>query len=436
MKRAEFIAPAIAGTVFAGCVALYCRERPVYDLLLAWWGIAPFRIPFLDTDTFLSAIECARRGIDVYAVNPCDVLGRVYDYSPLWLAAAVLPVTRAWITPVGLALAVAFLLSLAALPMPAERRGRGLLIAAVLSTMSVYAVERGNSDIALYLLLLGAGLALARHSGRRGSPARRWCAYPLIVFAALLKFYPAAGLILAFRERRAVFLATALLSLLAAFVFVAVEWNDFVRALANIPPGSYFTDIYGAGNLPFGIAELIYTPSRAPLVRLLPPALLAILGARALWLAIVLARRPVLSVALGELPEREKLLLVTGAAMMAGSFFAGENIYYRGIYFLMVLPGLSALARRSAGDPCGAMCSNTAGLIVLVMWSEALRHAVIAARPLDLPAWHSVEAGFWIGRELIWWRIVAVLGGVLLRFVLSSPVWRGARSAAMAVPAS
>jgi hypothetical protein len=428
MRRADFMAPAIAGIIFAAFVALYHWARPAYDFLLTWWGIRPFRTPFLDTGAIVSAIECVRRGVDVYVTDPCDVLGRPHVYSPLWLAASVWPITRAWTRPVGLVLDIAFLLSLAALPMPAERRGRWMLVAATLSTMSVYAVERANSDIVIFLLLLCAGLASAQSSDRSGQAVWRRCAYPLILFAAFLKFYPAAGLILSFRERRAAFLTINILSLFAVLIFAATEWNGLVHVLTNIPTGSYYTDWFGARNLPFGVAALLYTPSRAPMVRLLPPVLLAILVAHTLWLATMLARRPVMSAALGKLPEREKVLLVIGAAMVTGCFFAGQNIGYRGIYFLMVLPGLLALAQRTAGDRCGEICANAAKLIALVMWSEALRHAIIAAHPLDHPALYIFEVAFWVGRELIWWRIVAVLCGILLRFVLSSPLWHKARS--------
>jgi hypothetical protein len=54
------------------------------------------------------------------------------------------------------------------------------------------------------------------------------------------------------------------------------------------------------------------------------------------------------------------------------------------------------------------------------MWSEALRHAIVAVGP----GWLIIDATFWIAKELVWWRIIATLGGVLLCFVLSSPVWR------------
>jgi hypothetical protein len=34
--------------------------------------------PLLDTHAVLAAIECHRLGIDIYAANPCDVLGRFH----------------------------------------------------------------------------------------------------------------------------------------------------------------------------------------------------------------------------------------------------------------------------------------------------------------------------------------------------------------------
>ena len=57
------------------------------------------------------------------------------------------------------------------------------------------------------------------------------------------------------------------------------------------------------------------------------------------------------------------------------------------------------------------------------MWSDVLRHIIFAAQPLYLPGWGVIAAAFWLTREVIWWYIVAVLGGILLCFVFISPVW-------------
>ena len=85
--------PAAAIAVFAIFAGLYFWAQPIYEIALTSYGIAPFRFPFLDTDAITAAIECYRRGVDVYIANPCDALGRPHVYSPLWLAASVLPVT-------------------------------------------------------------------------------------------------------------------------------------------------------------------------------------------------------------------------------------------------------------------------------------------------------------------------------------------------------
>jgi hypothetical protein len=423
MKAADLKAPVAALIAFSVLTIFYHWARPIYDFVLTWWGIEPLQSPFLDTGAIIAAAECFRHGVDVYIANPCDVFGRVHIYSPLWLAASLLPVTSAWTTPVGFMLDLTFLLSLAAISAPADTRGQWMLSAAVLSTMSVYAVERANNDLLVFLLLVFATLLLARSSARDESPAWRWCAYPLILLAAFLKFYPIVGLFVSLRERSRIFLLVTALALFSVFIFAITAGQDVARAIGIIPSGSYFTDWFGARNLPYGITWLIYSPSGEPLIHMLPLALLGILCSRALWISVTLARSETFSDALSGLPERQKLLLVGGAALVTVCFFAGHNVYYRGIFLLMVLPGLLALGRQLGGEDSGRMCSNSAKLILFIMWSEAIRHAIVSVRPLDLPLWHVLEAAFWIARELIWWRIIAVFSGVLAAFALSSPAW-------------
>src|SRR5215471_13500047 len=220
----------------------------------------------------------------------------------------------------------------------------------------------------------------------------------------------------------------ALLS--AICVFVAIAKDDLAHTAALIPFGSYYTDLFGAKNLPYGIAHLIYTPSRELIVGFVPPFLLAILCLRALWLAIGLARRPGLYTAFLALEDRERIWLILGSAIIAACFFAGQSAGYRGVFFLLVLPGLFGLAQCGEDDQAAGLVRQAPWLILFVMWSEALRHAIVAVGP----SWLIIDATFWIAKELVWWRIIATLGGVLLSFVLSSPVWRrgSADRAAMA----
>src|SRR5208282_2170579 len=81
--------PAIATAIFAAVYGLYAvGQTPLYRAILEAWGIGPYDFPFLDIHGELSAIECWRRGVDVYVTNPCDALGRLFDYSPLLLWAS------------------------------------------------------------------------------------------------------------------------------------------------------------------------------------------------------------------------------------------------------------------------------------------------------------------------------------------------------------
>ncbi len=94
--RSRLLAPSLGLALVAIFAALYAFDRPLYLHALAIYGIDPFRWPFVDTYSNLAAIDCARQGVDVYAADPCDVVGWRYNYSPLLLLAQALPIGRAW----------------------------------------------------------------------------------------------------------------------------------------------------------------------------------------------------------------------------------------------------------------------------------------------------------------------------------------------------
>src|SRR5579883_2729754 len=87
----RFAVPALATAVFAGLYALHLfGHNALYSGILTRWGVAPFATPFLDTQFVLSSLECAHRGVDVYLHDPCDVLARPFNYSPVLLWAQAL----------------------------------------------------------------------------------------------------------------------------------------------------------------------------------------------------------------------------------------------------------------------------------------------------------------------------------------------------------
>ena len=156
-------APTSALLVFLGMSYLYeYGSRQLYDVILKSYGISPFRFPFVDISGSLAAWECARQGVDVIVSDPCDVLHRGYTYSPLWMAAAGIPLGVRDTTAVGWSLDLMFVLSLTLVPPPRRLSELALVVAATLSTMVVFVLERANPDILLFMMALATGLLAER----------------------------------------------------------------------------------------------------------------------------------------------------------------------------------------------------------------------------------------------------------------------------------
>jgi hypothetical protein len=138
-----------------------------------------------------------------------------------------------------------------------------------------------------------------------------------------------------------------------------------------------------------------------------------------------------LSTALASLNGLERITLVIGSAVIGGCFFAGQSIGYRGVFLLLVLPGLLAISRRPASRDLRALGFGTSVVIVMLMWGECLRLALY--RALELPGLPAIVAGpvkvsFWLIRELGWWWTVSVMLTMLVDFLWGSPVLRWASS--------
>jgi hypothetical protein len=376
-------------------------------------GVEPFAFPFLDTHAVLAAAECGRQGIEVYLSNPCDALGRPHVYSPLWLA--IVPGslgTRAtgW---VGTGLDLLFLLSLTVVLRPRTAKELLILGSAAVSPMTVYALERANNDVAVFLLVICGAIVFAAPR-----PFRLF-SYGLFVAAGLLKYYPLVLLILVARERRRDALVTAAAAGFTVILFALAFYSELKAAVASIPAASsYFTDAFSARNLPFGFAEALAGGAYRILIAVsLLSALSGLAVARTLRTVRLLGRERL------DWAAGERQFLLIGGLLVVACFFAGQNIAYRGILFLPVLSGLVCLHRSIKDREVRRFCSRMIGAALFVMWEECFRralHAMISPVPGEGLS-SRVEVFFWIGRELVWWWLVVGLAALVLSFLWRSP---------------
>ena len=241
------------GFVLLGAMAwLYATGSELYGRILAYWTFMPLPSPFVDTAVIPGWLRCFREhGLIVYtdASWAACGLGPII-YSPLWLRLGFVPTDPAWTNWLGLGLVSLFLLSLGLLPASRRPGDRVVVILGTFSCLPVFAMERGNVDLIIFLLAVASGLCLGRALGRR------ILGYALMLVGGLLKFYPLVLLILLLRER-----LVALLVL--GFAAVAISTGsallllDELRRLTPVPGGAPFHNLWGARNLTTGFPVLL-----------------------------------------------------------------------------------------------------------------------------------------------------------------------------------
>ncbi len=403
-SRPSFVLPAAASALLLLFVTLYVIDRPAYFVILRGWGFGPFAFPFLDADYTTAQIRCWQRGIDVYRINPCDILGRLHDYSPVWLRLRFLGLDRGWTNFVGLTQAALYIASLAVLPAAPSSRARLVMMAAIASPLSLFAVERGNVDLlmfaaaCLFALLLERGV-LARLSG-----------YGLVLAAASLKFYPLVLLAAVLRETSRVAAAVIGIAAAATAIFVLAFGAETLRALHNVPHPLPFGDGMGAAQWGDAVAILFGATWVAR------PMTMALLMTASCG-AVALASRPGFCRGLSLLAPRDSNCLLIGTLLMAGCFFTGPSVGYRGIFLIIALPGLLALSEQPQAGLIARLCPLAA---LLALWLNlALAIANGSVLVTGAPGSPLFDA-LCLLREAIWWGLMTVFLAVPVRFAIGS----------------
>jgi len=415
-----FFAPVLATAVFLAGAACYLFDGPAYGRMLGLFGIptSPGGRPFFDTKFVLAQLECWRRGVDVYAVNPCDPIGRLQDYSPLWLRLDFIPASGGDVVPLGLAIAVAFLASLFLLPPPRHGViGQIAVALAMASPATMFALERGNTDALIVAMCLVAGRLLS------GGLPSRLAAHGFVLAAAALKFYPAVLAVTALRERRTTCIPILAIYATAGVAFVSVYGTETRRALANTAI-AYFGGMWGGPDLPFGWAQIVLLAApdamhRHPALRMLVAqvAPLMIFAGLVLVLgiyAVRIARRSDFEHAFAALAQPERTFLVIGATLTAGCFLTHANIGYRAIVLLPALPGILMLARCAATARGRILACANAGAAVFLLWNAT---GMLATASL-------LE---WLLCQYVWWAYATFCAAVVTRSGLDAAarLWMG-----------
>jgi hypothetical protein len=340
---------------------------------------------------------------------------------------------KEWTLVSGAALDAAFMLSLAALPRWRTPKDAVPLLLGVVSPMAVFALERGNVDVAMFVMTMVAVIAL------EGRLAVRAAGYAVVMLASLLKFYPFVLFALLVRERIGLCLVLGFVAAGCMGAYVFDNFLEISHMVANVPQPPDFTDAFGAVQLPDGIGLalrgfLAKHGVPEPLIFGTPAGRVlkwsAWFGLLAGTVAAVrfLTRTGDLRSAVRALAPREASCLAAGALLTVGCFFAGRSVGYREVCVLMTLPGLLALGRFSRVPTLARICRIAAWVATFLMWCLVPQRAISVINerflPLSMRGGYVPPFTFWLFRELCWWCFIALLASILLSMVPEARAWR------------
>jgi hypothetical protein len=423
-KGPNFLLPTLAVVALIGCATLYVAAPKTYSGLLGFFGFTVWPYPFFDAEAVAAGISCWHSGIDVFASNPCDRVGRAGIYSPLWLWIPSLPTGGGWTNVYGLISVIAFIVALGSLPRARTPIVALFMVFALMSPAVVFAVERANADLLMFALTMLAIVLL------EGSLRVRLAGYIVVMLAGLLKYYPIALLVFVAGERPIRAIAITAGCVLTTIVLIWLEFDALSKAIhysvAPASMGLYETDCFGAASLGQFFADIAHHRLGVEVSSYAITIGVTICAASG---GFALARRSATLDALHALSTRESLCLVAGSLLFCFCFFASVNVLYKAIFALLFLPGLLAPTGAEAEKASPADWRAAAGAILLAIWFQPLE-SLLAFRL----GWFDFDSGvlaaptltifFWLLRQSLWWAGATVLLSIIFCFVNSSTASR------------
>jgi hypothetical protein len=321
---------------------------------------------FYDARNVAAAADCRRLGHDPLVDNPCDPSARPMNYPRMWLLLRFVGLHQSH-TPVFGAVVVLLFVASVLLLVGRLTLPQGALVAAALCSPAVmFAVERGNMDLVLFMLLV---LAVVTWQAR--SEATRLLSPALVLVAAAAKLYGAFALpaYALTGHRRWRWITAGAFALLAAYL---VATADDIEKVARAPEGGLLYS-FGARIL---IGHLYHqvVPDEwrggtivAQAIAVIP--LLVLTVAAWLWARRRLAPGDADPATAG---DGALLAFHLGALIYLGTFATRKNGDYRLVCLLLTLPLLLAWGSPRTREPRRRVARAGLTAVLAALWLGAL----------------------------------------------------------------
>jgi hypothetical protein len=324
----------------------------------------PLPVTAGDLIIFPPTVRHMDEGASPYAPSPYDPYTlkvhrpRSFNYPRIWLILPRIGLTEGNVGTWRLMVSIAFFLAVISL-FGELKWLPGLMAAlAICSPAVMFGVERGNTDHWLFILLAAAVFCFNYR------PAA-FAGYGLLMFAAILKLYPALAFLAVLREqtrRRRNWIAFGLAAAFAVYLYLI---RGDLPMIAHVTPQMI--------QLSFGRRVLLHQLSHRldleaggsgnRLLNLASFALLAACIALAAWAAHRIRRH-----AVPRVPGADPFLTAfrMGAVIFVGVFATAVSFDYRLVFLLLTVPQI--LDWMPGRDLWGAISTVAIVLLVLALW--------------------------------------------------------------------
>jgi hypothetical protein len=296
---------------------------------------------FDDARLILEGVDCVRRGRNPHHDTECDWRYRTLNYPSIWLSLRHVGLTVQQTNPIGIGIGLVFIIAVLlsfwrSLPLAGVIGG-----ACVISPAVMLGIERGNTDLIVFSLLVSTSVLASRY--------RRFGDIVLaigILITAGLKLYPIAAIVALLRpNKRALAVASSAIAFFACWVYY---WRADLSLISVNTPNS---DWYSFGYKTFFISVFHFIE---PAVQMDPSgrlasthlplpleitARIALLLATALSVAFGLQVRRRWTIDL-DFRDRTQLQFLIGSSIYVGTFALGTNFNYRLVFLVLCIPQL------------------------------------------------------------------------------------------------
>jgi hypothetical protein len=298
-----------------------------YAILGEYMAIYP--VPyFLDLKILLCAIDAIRNGSSPYVIGCITYANKIpmFNYPFVWGAFSILPfMTEANLIFIGICMAILFYASLYFFIGRCSRFSAVIYTLLFVSPAVILALERGNSDVIIFLLLMFAVF----------NYRSRYLFSILLLFTGMLKLYPLGSFVAILHTNQQRFRGAVLIFSLALASFIAyiIIQRENILTVSDKTPRPYGSQAYGLGEIPVAVSTFLDVSqglARLPFYLFFAAATLAA------YYYFIFRKSEIPSVQSG----RHGIGYLIGSGIFILTCLIGFNFEYRLIFILFTVPQL------------------------------------------------------------------------------------------------